>query len=1057
MMPRVSNFTVLFTMVIVMLIGAALIFRVDISADPRPRQGKTITVEYSWPGASAKVVEQNVTSLIEGLVSSVRGVEKVESESKFGKGWVCVTMKSDADVTAARFEIASLIKQIHKKLPPNVTYPNVRGGDIVGNVANDVLLLTYQIHNQSSLQQLRAYVDSHLEPELKRLDGVKRVEVVGGTDRYIEITYDPLEIKNYGLTAGDIEEGVKAFIGENKIVGNVTHHDARGSKKRMSAMLVTEPFSRPLEEMPLKEVGGKVIYLNDLAEYEYKYRTPESYFRINGLSTVYFNVYVDSHSNLFLLSSRLRGKIGEMAGDFKGKFDMELSFDGAEKQQGELYKLVTRSLLSLLILLLLTLGMSRSWRYMAIVAVTLAAAVFMSVIAYWLFDIRLHIFSLAGITVSFGLIIDASIVMIDHYGYHRDRTAFLSILAALLTTIGALALIFFLPESLRQDLYDFAWVVIINLTAALLVALLFVPALVDAFGYTARNAAGSVRRHRMLIRLTRLYQRYIVFTQKRKWVYIVVFILLFGIPIFALPDRWSDKREYLAKSDSEKRWYELAYDKTLGNNYYATKVKPKLSKWLGGTMRLFAESIETNSRPPSDEVMKLNIRAKMPQGGTAAELNEKVVILEDFLKTCEGISRWETRINSSGANIVVEFTPEVLGTGYPFVLEGRVIGKVIGIGGADWATWGVSERGFSNSLNLQYRSQSIDLTGYNYDHLYRLAERMCDSLSLNRRCMDIAIQTPRYENQEDEYFVRYDHQRMALAGVSPIAMHKSIASILSATEVGEYNDGATKAAVTLQSGKSNTFDFWQLTNSQIRVDSVDMHLGNYITIDTREAKNVIQKRNQQYVLKVAFNIVGSYEYGKKYLEKFVRDANDRMPIGYKCAITTYGWREDSSEQYWLLGLIIIIIYFLCGILFESLRLPFAIISLIPISFIGVFVVFWLTATPFGSGGFAGMVLLCGITVNSGIYIINEYQRIVKGSQPAKTYVRAYNHKIVAVALTVASTILGLIPFLLDGYKGNEFWYSFALGSIAGLAASVFALVFAMPILLPLRPKSHHFK
>ena len=78
---RISNFTILLTLVILMVIGAALIPLVDVADKPRPQQGKTLTISFSWPKASAKVIEQNVTSRIEGLVAAVKGVESVESES----------------------------------------------------------------------------------------------------------------------------------------------------------------------------------------------------------------------------------------------------------------------------------------------------------------------------------------------------------------------------------------------------------------------------------------------------------------------------------------------------------------------------------------------------------------------------------------------------------------------------------------------------------------------------------------------------------------------------------------------------------------------------------------------------------------------------------------------------------------------------------------------------------------------------------------------------------------------------------------------------------------
>ena len=102
------RFPILLTMCILMVIGVALVPRLDISNEPLPRQGRTLQIYYSWPGASAKVIEQNVTSRIEGLCSSVNGVESVESYSWFGSGNVNVTLKEKASVASVMPSVESI-------------------------------------------------------------------------------------------------------------------------------------------------------------------------------------------------------------------------------------------------------------------------------------------------------------------------------------------------------------------------------------------------------------------------------------------------------------------------------------------------------------------------------------------------------------------------------------------------------------------------------------------------------------------------------------------------------------------------------------------------------------------------------------------------------------------------------------------------------------------------------------------------------------------------------------------------------------------------------------
>ena len=118
--------------------------------------------------------------------------------------------------------------------------------------------------------------------------------------------------------------------------------------------------------------------------------------------------------------------------------------------------------------------------------------------------------------------------------------------------------------------------------------------------------------------------------------------------------------------------------------------------------------------------------------------------------------------------------------------------------------------------------------------------------------------------------------------------------------------------------------------------------------------------------------------------------------------------------------------------------------MIPVSFIAVFLVFGLTDFVFDQGGFAALVMLSGIVVNAGIYIVNACIQDTSMRPDVRKFVKAFNHKITAIMLTVVSTVLGLIPFLFDG-PDEVFWFPFAVGTISGLLFSAAALILYLPV------------
>lgn len=987
------TFSILLTMCILMLIGAALAPGLDIGSEPRPERGKTLSISYWWGGKSAKVVEQNVTSRIEALVSSVRGVESVSSVSRFGSGNVEAHLKKTADVSSVKFEIASLLRQMRGKLPSDMSYPSLSGGEVDTGHDNDaaVQVLSYQVFADMPDEQIRQIVEREVKPKMEHVEGVQRVDVTGGTTQYMEIAYDARSLAVYGVTGYDIAEAVRSFAGREDVVGSIA---VDAGHVIVPLLLSTAQEMSGLEKMPVKMVNGKTIYLNDMASCTLRQRQPDEYYRMNGMNTIYLNVYAEKDASVV----KTVGEVKRLA--VCPPMTFKQTYDRAEEQLSEFHTLVLRSSATLVILLLFVwLSGGRSWRYLGIVACTLAANVLLAVIIYRLLDLRLHPFSMAGITVSLGIIIDSTIVMVDHYGYYRDRKAFLGILAAMLTTIGSLVVVFWLPDSLRRDLKDFSIIVMVNLAVALVVALLFAPALVEACRYSNRDVRGIGSR-RKIVRFTRWYEKYVWVAQHKVW-----------------------------------RWGMLIL----------------FAGFFAGALKLFADCLDTNAFRPKDEEMRLHIQAKMPLGGSVHELNDKVKEVEAFLAEFDKIKRYETSVSWWGATIDVSFKEDALRTSFPFLLENKVIGKVVTIGGADWSTYGVSDRGFSNSLNLQYRENRIEIAGYDYDRLYRYAEDICKDLRRNPRVADIIVETPGQEHQEDEIYMEYDNRMLALDSVRPEAIHSSLHSMLAEADAGDIcvkRQGkaarfALKTHAVVRPAGKEAFDLWQLKNAYVETSDRSLRPNDFMAVNRREAKNCIPRENQEYVLRVAFNVIGSYSYTSRYIRQMTEKYDKLFPVGFRCLDNGFWDDEADGTQYWLIGLVAVIIFWICAMLFESFMQALTVVLLIPVSFIGLFLSYWITGVPFGTGGFAAMVLLCGLTVNAGIYIICEYRN-------SGSYIRAFNHKIVPIMLTILSTVLGMIPFLIDGSDDQPFWYSLAVGTVGGLAFSMLPLLFFMPLTMKVR-------
>ena len=1018
---RIPPFSVVLIMVVLSLIGVASLRRLNIQYTPTV-EDRTLTVSFSYPNASAETVEAEATSKLEGVLSGLDHVSGVSSTSSKGGGSIQVSFNKGTDMDAARFEAASSVRNIRSSLPKEVTYPTISRGS-----GESVSRVSYLVKGDIPSREISRYLNEHVLSPLAAVPGVDKVEIGGGVPFHWVITFDATKAASAGITADEIASAFRSYYG-SEIVGMARTGDG------MMSVRLEEESGPDFGAVPVKNVGGEIIHLRDIATWRYEESLPTYYYRVNGLNTITMTAEIASSANLLTTAAAVRAKMTELQRGFPGEITASVAYDSSEYVQGELNRIYLRTGLCVLILLLFVLIIYRSWRYMLIILSTLAVNILTALAIYSFTGLQIHIYTLAGITVSLGIIIDTSIVMIDHYSRYRDRKVFPAILSAVATTVGALLMVLLLPESEKANLVDFIWVIVINLCLSLLISYLFIPSLMEYIPVKAEDRSGSVRGKRRTVRRNRMYSRYIGWGVRHRWVYIVLFIAAFGLPFCALPKALSEKEKATA-SRARK-----VLDKFVTWKPYESN-RVKIDKYTGSSFALFYGALDRFNFYRQPQKKQLNIRAGMLEGCTVNQLNEVVKAMENYLSKFDEISVFTTRISSyNNANITVEFKPEYENTSFPATLKSEVTRMAINFGGANWSVWGIDDNSFNNNIVSDYKSNGIILKGYNYQRLHEYASMMVEYVSGNRRVQEPEIWGGgRYGRPSSEFVLDYDFGRMTMADVNPYSYYGTLSSLLYEEVIGKADHDGELSDVVLRSSDLDAYDLWHVVNSPVEIGESKVTLSGLGSIDKRRTGLEIQKENQSYTLEVRYDFIGSVELSRRLRTQVVDHFNNEiLPVGFKAEDPSGGWFYNNKERYaWLIFLIIAVIYVMLAMTFESFRYPLPVIFMIPISFIGLFLVFGLTDFAFDQGGFAAFVMLCGIVVNAGIYLVTTYQE-------TRDYIKAFSRKITPISLTIVSTILGLLPFLSDGPE-EVFWFDFAIGTIAGMAFSVVAIILVLPV------------
>tara|TARA_R110002033_G_C3897081_1_gene239721 strand:- start:15188 stop:18301 length:3114 start_codon:yes stop_codon:yes gene_type:complete len=1028
----ISSFKVFVVFIILTIVGVFIIPQLSVKLNPSSSL-PSITVTYNWANASPYVLERDVTSVLESGFSSIKGLQNLDSRSSKGIGSITLSFDKYTNIDNARFETATIIRQLYKQLPKRASYPTIS----VNRPDDEELraFLSYSINAEANPFDIQETVKTQIEPIIGSINNIDKTEVYGANPKEYFLNYNTALLQTLKLNRQDLITAI------NNVFNKKTLGEIKYNKNYIT--LSIQPATEDLDwHIPVKKVNNRIIYLDELTTIKELEQEAQSYYRINGKNAIILAVYAAKEANTIHLAHNVDEALELLKQSLPKEYKIIKSYDSTNYLKTELNKIYERSFYTILILLVFILLVSKSIKYLFLTVVSLIANISFAFLLYYTLEVEIQLYSLAGITISLGLIIDNIIVTIDHIRHQNNKNVFIPILASTLTTVGALSIIYFLDDKYKANLIDFALVIIVNLSVSLIIAFFLIPALLEKIKLPLKKE--KLWTQKLKEKFYKFYFRVIRFQIRFKKLSIIIIILSFGLPIFFLPQ----------KLESNNKWYEKAYNSTLGNEWYLETVRPHLDRYLGGSLRLFSNYVFDSAYYSRNEETQLFVTASMEKGATVHQMNTVFIELENYLTQYGEIKQYNTWVSSGDyGHLEITFKDKYAKSSFPFVLKSRLVKKALDFGGIDWSIHGVGN-GFNNGgNNNEPINFSIKAKGYNYDALNIWADTFKIALLKHPRIQNVLIRENSYWVKEPSYEYRFtlDKERLAIADVSPTRLVNELKDLtLSKSEDISLNINGKHTPIRFESNKAKAFDIWKIKNAPL--DSLDspILLKDIADISKVREEENIYKENQEYIRLVEFQYTGVAKFGSKFLDEKLEELETKLPLGYTFNRSEQKWlfSEDKNSNYaFLLILVLSIIYLICSILFESLKQPFIILSVIPISFIGVFLTFYLLGFNFDQGGIASFVLLSGITVNASIFIINGFNKLKKEFPDQNTivlYLESFKQKIFPIMLTIISTILGFIPFIKDG-QNEVFWFALGVGTIGGLLFSLIGILFYLPI------------
>ena len=993
----------------------------------------SISVSYFWRSASPLAMERQITSVLEGAFSTLQGVEKITSRSSLGSGFINLELDKYANLDVVRFEAANLIRQVYPQFPLQASYPVIRVNKADEEQAQKAFL-SFSIAGPYTPFKIQEQLQLYVVPAIGAIQGIDRAEVYGAEQKEYVVKYQQHQLQRLNISKNEMLTALQNYYDVQSIGEVVTAQE--------QITLSIRPRSEINWRIPIKQIGNRIIYLSDIAQIEEQEQETRSYYRVNAKNAINLAVFAENNANTLQLSTLVEEQIEAALKSSNLKLSIKKDADTTVFLKDELAKILQRFLYTLGILLLFVLVVSRSWRYVLHICFHFLVSISLAFIFYYFFKVEIQLYSMAGLTISLGLVLDNIIVMLDHLKKQGNTHVFMPIVASTLTSMGALSLIYFLEEEQKQNLIDFAWIIIINLGVSLLVAKFLVPALWSVF-----PIKWPTNKQNKPIEETWFFKGYHNFigwllNNKKKWVFII--ILIFGIPLFMLPN----------KLDNTDAWYAKLYNTTYGNEWFQEEVNYHVKRYLGGAFRLFSVYVYENSYYGKNEETMLYVNASMEKGASVHQMNEAFLQIENYLIQFPEIKDFTAYVYSGDyASIEIKFKEAFEKSSFPYILKAKITRKALDLGGMNWSLYGVGKGFSSGGGGYDRMNFSVKARGYNYEALNYWSDSLISILKEHPRVQKAVVKDNSRNRSKPRFAYRLDVDldQMALRETN-LSQSFSQVSQLALAKFPDFgqNIGGRFTPIRFESVESRTFDFWELQETPLfTAENNPYKLKEIAAIEQYRTEENIYKEQQEYLRRVEFQYTGSDKFGNIHLEKSLEKLSAVLPIGYHFEKETYSFnfsKETAKSYFYLVLLVGLIIYFICSILFESLTQAFIIISIIPISFIGVFLTFYFFDFNFDQGGMASFIILSGLTVNACIFVMDEFnkQQKINSGQAIQNFTKAFYLKIFPILLTIISTILGFIPFVIAG-QDEVFWFALGVGTIGGLLFSLVAIFIYLPL------------
>ncbi len=971
-----------------------------------------VNVLTPYPGAAAKDVADLVSDPIETECASLEGVHKVSSTSQDGLSLVSIEFNYDRDADIAAVDVQNAISRIRSKLPRQIGEPQV-----LKFSTSDRPVLTMGLTGDN-LVSIRRLAEDVLAPEIQRIPGVAMVDVFGGYKPEISVLVDRDRLEAYHLRLPMVVDAITSH-NVSLPAGQIR------SQARQYSFRVDEQSRNPeaIREIPLTTPAGKRIRIGDIAQVREGSAEDLSRFRVNGKPAIAMQILKQDDANTVDVVERAQQKFAELQKRYPDiqMIEGEESASFTRRVVSNMFGSVWQALLLAAIIIFLFLS---SFRRGLVVSVSMPMSFLLTFAGMKLFGIEVNLVTLTAIILSVGMVVDASVVILENITrrYHEENLSpkdaalagaeeiQFAVIAGNATTLVVLVPLLFLYGFVGKTFGPLASTLIIAFLGSLLVSLTLVPILTELVtrdGGKLENFAQKISSpwNRLMDYLRQLYVSLLTKSLKARWVVFVTAVVLFVFGIVLL-------------------------------RFQGTELLPKMDS---GTSFVTVETPSGSSLNETEAVVSQV---------------EKIILEEPEVERISTQIGFEPGMHSFGgggvqgptnAFISITLTPRTERSESIWQIQDRIRRKLAKI--PNIQNYVVRESGSTAKVTTA-SSILVSIRGEDELVLNKLGDQVLEKV---REVPGVVNPYRSWRLDQRSILLSIDEERARELGLPPAAAARELvqsldginAGILRGT-LGEDTPIRVRYDKPFRENEQDAYDVRAISARDGKVFPV----GAVATGREVKVQGLVTRENLEPTLQVlALHQGRALNFVSADVEKAISQIT--LPRGYSLRLEGENKDMDESrgELMGALGIAIIAIYLLLVAQFRSFVQPITVMMAVPLSLIGVSLALVIAGKTVSMPVMVGLILLVGIVVNNSIILIDFIrQRREAGEQRQKAIIDSVATRFRPIMMTSFSTIVGMIPLALEWALGAERFSPLAIAVIGGMTASTFLTMLVIPVL-----------